>query len=546
MLVELDITNFTLIEHVCLRFAGGFTVLTGETGAGKSILLGALGMALGERTSPDVIRNGCQSTRVQARFNIKQIDLISQMVESLGIPIEDGELVVDRELTINGKNISRANGVLLTVANLKQLTASLVVNSGQHDQQRLMEPVRQMNWFDNSIDTLRRARELAQVAYSTWNNLDTELRRLANTSREREREIDLLTYQLDEINNARLEPNEEKQIEEQLALSSNLDRRRTLAETVYTGVEQRNLSNFIRDADRLMVLDSALSHINEQLQTAEFMLADIAYELKGYIESIENDSCDVQSLETRRQAIKDLKRKYGSSVEEVLQFCTDGSDKLATLHENTYLLGSLESEVSQAWDVFSEAAKNLSVCRLTSANPFSRKIEERLHHLAMTAAEFHVHLEPSDPSSSGVENVQFLFSPNPGEPPKPLGKVASGGELSRVLLALTAELAEVDMTPVYVFDEIDAGIGGVTAHAVASTLVSLSQHGQVLCISHLPVVAAAAKQQFVIEKIVTAGRTFVNIREVIADERAHELARMMAGKLDSVTLATARQLLEDA
>lgn len=546
MLVELDITNFTLIEHVCLRFKGGFTVLTGETGAGKSILLGALGMALGERTSPDVIRNGCQSARVQARFNIREIEVITQMVESLGIPIEDGELIVDRELTINGKNISRANGVLLTVSNLKQLTASLVVNSGQHDQQRLMEPVRQMNWFDNSIDTLRIARELTHVTYLTWNNLDAELRGLANTSREREREIDLLTYQVDEINNARLLRSEEKQIDEQLALSSNLDRRRTLAETVYTGVEQRNLSHFIRDADRLMVLDSTLSHIHEQLQTAEFMLADIAYELKGYIESIESDSCDVQSLEMRRQAIKDLKRKYGSSVEEVLQFCADGSERLATLHENTYLLGSLESEVSQAWDVFSEAAKNLSECRLVSAAPFSRKIEERLRHLAMTAAEFHVHLEPSEPSSSGVENVQFLFSPNPGEPPKPLGKVASGGELSRVLLALTAELAEVDMTPVYVFDEIDAGIGGVTAHAVASTLVSLSQHGQVLCISHLPVVAAAAKQQFVIEKIVTAGRTFVNIREVIADDRAHELARMMAGKLDSVTLATARQLLEDA
>ena len=544
MLLELDIRNFALVEHANLEFEGGFTVMTGETGAGKSILLDALGLALGERTSSDVVRHGATAARVQARFDLRQIpDAVSVVAESLGIPLDEGELIVDRELTSAGKNTARANGVLVTVSNLKHLTTALVVNSGQHDQQRLLEPARQMQWFDNSSPDLRNARKAVQETFTRWQRCESELQSVVNGARERAREMDLLAYQVQEIEDASLEPGEDLSIEEQLQLASNAEKRRTHAGSVIAELAKSQLYTSIRDAERLASLDASLAHLPEAINGVVATIEDLASDLTRYSSSIDVDEQLVLTLDNRRQLIRDLLRKYGPQIEDVFAFKERSEIRLSELSSISESQSELEQAVEDAWLAYSSSAKALTEARMASRPAFCSRIEGYLHRLAMPHASFDLSVTECDASQTGNEMVQFLFAPNPGQPAKPLGRIASGGEMSRVLLALTAELASVDETPVYVFDEIDAGIGGKTAHSVAATLGDLSRYGQVLCISHLPVVAAAATQQFVIEKVVNNGQTSVTITDVRGETRVREMARMLYGKADEISLDSARQLL---
>jgi DNA repair protein RecN (Recombination protein N) len=544
MLLELDIRNFALVEHANLEFTDAFTVMTGETGAGKSILLDALGLALGERTSPEVVRHGATAARVQARFDVSTIpESVERLASHLGVTLDDGELIVDRELTATGKNTARANGVLLTVSNLKQLTSALVVNSGQHDQQRLLEPARQMQWFDNSSPELRTARLQVQLAYAKWQSCEAALQSVVNGARDRAREVDLLAYQVQEIEEASLTLGEDVTLEEQLQLASNADKRRTLAESINVELSKSQLYTSLRDAERLAGLDITLAYLPESINGVVATIEDLASELSRYSSSIDVDELQVVALDNRRQVIRDLLRKYGPTIDDVLAFRDASAARLAELSSITESQGELEHAVESAWVEYSTAANALTGARIASRPAFCSRIEGYLHRLAMPHASFDLLITDCDASPSGNETIQFLFAPNPGQPAKLLGRIASGGEMSRVLLALTAELASVDDTPVYVFDEIDAGIGGKTAHSVAATLCDLSRHGQVLCISHLPVVAASASQQFVIEKSVTDGKTSVTITDVRGETRVREMARMLSGQTDAISIESARNLL---
>lgn len=545
MLLELDIRNFALVEHANLEFVGAFTVMTGETGAGKSILLDALGLALGERTSSDVVRHGATAARVQARFDLSQIpNAVTVAAEHLGIPLDDGQLIVDRELTSTGKNTARANGVLITVSNLKHLTSALVVNSGQHDQQRLLEASRQMQWFDHSSPELRSARKLVQETFTQWQRCENELQSVVNGARDRAREMDLLAYQVQEIDDASLTAGEDITLEEQIQLASNAEKRRTLAVSVSNELAKSQLYTSLRDAERLAALDGSLVHLPEAINGVVATIEDLASDLTRYSSSIDVDEHQVLTLDNRRQVIRDLLRKYGPLIDDVLMFRDLSANRLSELSSISESQAELEQAVEDAWMAYSLSAKALTDARLASRPAFCSRIEGYLHRLAMPHATFDLSMTECDASQAGNETVQFLFAPNPGQPAKPLGRIASGGEMSRVLLALTAELASVDETPVYVFDEIDAGIGGKTAHSVAATLGDLSQYGQVLCISHLPVVAAAASQQFVIEKTVMNGQTTVTITDVRGDHRIMEMARMLSGQTDRISLESARQLLD--
>jgi DNA repair protein RecN (Recombination protein N) len=518
--------------------------MTGETGAGKSILLDALGLALGERTSPDVVRHGATAARVQARFDLRNVpNAVTNVAEHLGIPMDDGQLIVDRELTSTGKNTARANGVLITVSNLKQLTSALVVNSGQHDQQRLLEATRQMQWFDNSSPELRTARKLVQETFSHWQRCENELQSVVNGARDRAREMDLLAYQVQEIDDASLIPGEDVTLDEQIQLASNAEKRRSLASSVSNELAKSQLYTSLRDAERLAALDSTLGHLPEAINGVVATMEDLASDLTRYSASIDVDEHHVLTLDNRRQVIRDLLRKYGPLIDDVLSFRDISAIRLEELSSISESQTELEQAVEDAWMAYSLSAKSLTDARMTSRPAFCNRIEGYLHRLAMPHATFDLSMTECDASQTGNETVQFLFAPNPGQPAKPLGRIASGGEMSRVLLALTAELASVDDTPVYVFDEIDAGIGGKTAHSVAATLGDLSKYGQVLCISHLPVVAAAAAQQFVIEKTVVDGQTAVTITDVTGDTRIREMARMLSGQTDAISLESARQLL---
>ena len=544
MLLELDIRNFALVEHANLELSGSFTVMTGETGAGKSILLDALGLALGERTSTDVVRQGSNAARVQARFELQRIpESVLTIATQLGIPLDDGQLILDRELTISGKNTARANGILLTVSNLKLLTSALVVNSGQHDQQRLLEPLRQMQWFDISSPELRTARQIVAGAFAKWQQCEVQLQSVVNGARDRARELDLLSYQVQEISEAHLTVGEDIQIEEDLALASNAERRRSLADSIFTELSRTTIYSCLRDAERLAELDPGLANLPSEISNIGATLDDLTGDLGRYRSSVDVDEQRVMFLDNRRQLIRDMVRKYGATIEEILAYQTSASNRLIELEAVSDSQAELELAVERAWQAYCTAASELTRLREESKRSFCHRIEQYLHRLAMPHAAFDIQITECDPSVIGNETLQFLFAPNPGQPAKPLGRIASGGEMSRVLLALTAELAAVDDTPVYVFDEIDAGIGGKTAHSVADTLTDLSKFGQVLCISHLPIVAAAAKQQFVIEKVVTDGQTAVTITDVRGEARVNEMARMLSGKTDPTSLESARHLL---
>jgi DNA repair protein RecN (Recombination protein N) len=346
-----------------------------------------------------------------------------------------------------------------------------------------------------------------------------------------------------EIEDASLELGEDLSIDEQLQLASNAEKRRTHAGNVIAELAKSQLYTSIRDAERLASLDSSLAHLPEAINGVVATIEDLASDLTRYSSSIDVDEQLVLTLDNRRQLIRDLLRKYGPQVEDVFTFKERSENRLTELSSISESQSELEQAVEDAWLAYSLSAKVLTDVRMASRPAFCNRIEGYLHRLAMPHASFDLSITECDASQSGNEMVQFLFAPNPGQPAKPLGRIASGGEMSRVLLALTAELASVDETPVYVFDEIDAGIGGKTAHSVAATLGDLSRYGQVLCISHLPVVAAAATQQFVIEKTVHDGQTSVTITDVRGDTRIREMARMLYGKADEISLESARQLL---
>jgi DNA repair protein RecN (Recombination protein N) len=355
--------------------------------------------------------------------------------------------------------------------------------------------------------------------------------------------VDLLAYQVQEISDASLVPGEDVALDEQLLLASNADKRRSLASSIGTELAKSQLYSCIRDAERLALLDSNLGHLPEAINGIVVTIEDLSGDLTRYASSIDVDEQQLVTLDNRRQVIKDLLRKYGQTIDDILAYQDESSSRLNELALISESQAELEQALEDAWIAYSTAAKALSDARRASRPAFCGRIEGYLHRLAMPHASFDLSLTECDASSSGNETVQFLFAPNPGQPAKPLGRIASGGEMSRVLLALTAELASVDDTPVYVFDEIDAGIGGKTAHSVAATLGDLSRYGQVLCISHLPVVAAAASQQFVIEKTVADGQTKVTITDIRGEMRVNEMARMLSGNTDAISLESARQLL---
>jgi DNA repair protein RecN (Recombination protein N) len=557
VLRELQIRDFALIEELDLSFHTGFSVLTGETGAGKSIIIDALSLLLGQRASVEMIRTGAESTEVIGSFSLTPP--AKAILAGWGMPAEE-ELIIAREVNLNGRNKCWINGRLAAVGQLAELGPHLVDIVGQHDGQRLLHPKEHGKLLDGYggpehlallADTDRLARQ--------WNKVRTELERLQQDERERNRQIDLLTFQIEEIAKAELEPGEEERLAVERSRLANLDRIREAVSLLVVSLGESfseeesilsRLSLLASQLRRAVALDSSLEPLEERYGDIYFNLNDLYGEFRDYLDKLPADPDLLQEIELRLDLIDSLRRKYGETVSEILAYQREAEQQLEQLKNAAVRIDHLEEESSALAAEWLMRAEQLSSARLKLAAELEGEIEAQLTDLSMANTRFKVEFSPyqgQTPRVGGLEDVEFMMAPNVGEELKPLAKIASGGELSRVLLAVKTILAEAEQTPTIIFDEIDAGIGGRTAVSLGEKLSALSSGRQVLCVTHLPVIASYAANHYSVQKTARGDRTTVNVNLLTEQERVGELTRMLGGTLDeTVTLEHARELLRRA
>lgn len=555
MLKELQIRNFALIEELELSFYSGFSVLTGETGAGKSIIIDALGLLLGARASLEMIRTGAETTEVSGRF--VYTDQAGRLLESWGM-VEDDEVIIKRELNLNGRNKCWINGRMATVSQLSELGPYLVDIVGQHDSQTLLMPQEHGPLLDSygSSEHQTLLKEVKNLA-TQWNALHNEANRLQRDERERNRRIDLLTFQIEEIAQAQLGANEDIELEVERSRLANLDRIRqslnfvllTLGETFEEQESVlRRLALTESELERATALDSSLQPLTERYTDLNLNLNDLHGELRDYLEGLPADPQLLQTIEERLDLIENLKRKYGETVGEIIDYQGRAEAELEILENAAVRVDHLLQEASALQEKWFLVAEKLSHSRQELALRLEQQIENELRDLAMGNTRFKVQFIKSNvesPSIGGLEELEFMLAPNLGEELKPLAKIASGGELSRVMLAIKAILVKTEQVPTIIFDEIDAGIGGRTAVSLGEKLYSLSIFRQVLCVTHLPVIASFGTSHYSVRKASVQDRTSVTVANLGFQEREEELTRMLGGTQDDpATREHARELLK--
>lgn len=539
MLSLLRIKNLALVEELEWNLAPGFTAITGETGAGKSIIIGALQLVLGERADKSLIRTGAETCAVEAVFSGEDLNRLNAMLEEAGVEPCAGELILKRTLTLAGANRQFINGSPTTLNILKALGDHLVDLHGPHDHQSLLSAERQLEMLD-AFAHAEPARAEFHQHYRALRALIGEHEALATAETAREQQLDLLRHQVAEISAAQLNPAEEEQIERRYKLASNSQRLIELASGAATRLSEADDSvlNQLADTQRLLreleKLDPAMREFADSHAHAVVELSEIARTLAAYAERLDLDPQQLAALEERVSLFESLKRKYGGSIGEVIAFGERAEEQLRKIEGRDAELERLTGEIERARDQMSKAAAALRKLRAKAAPRLSETVRQNLRDLGFRQSEFEAQLtDLAEPRATGPDALEFLFSPNPGEPLKPLRAIASSGEISRLMLALKSALAAQDAIPLLVFDEIDANVGGEIANAVGAKMRALAGEHQVLCITHLPQVAAAASTHFVVTKEVAQGRTRSDLRAVKSKARQEEIARMLGGKTDS-------------
>ncbi|KIL34314.1 DNA recombination protein RecN [Cohnella kolymensis] len=537
MLQELRIRNLAVIENISVHFHPGFHVLTGETGAGKSIVIDALALAAGGRGSADMIRHGSDRADIEALFDLPHHHPAWDTLERLGVEAdrEDG-LVIRRELQSQGKSSARINGQNVTLSMLRELGEHLVNIHGQHEHQSLLRIERHLDWLDLFAgEEMAKHKNAYRAVFHNYQAVSRERRELEEKSRQGMQMLDLYRFQLEEISSARLMPGEDESIGDEKRKLTHAEK---LSESVNEAFEHlygdKGLSAISRALSRLQdiaqVDPSILGPLVEQLQSAYYSVEDAAFQLRDYRENIEFNPQRLAQIEDRLDLIHSLKRKYGETVEDILVYQTKIQSETEQLENRDDLLRELADKEEGLLQDLRARAELLSSIRRDAARVLASRIEQELSDLQMNRSVFEVKLTAGALSVNGTDSAEFLLSTNPGEPPKPLGKIASGGEMSRVMLALKAIFARIDEIPVLVFDEVDTGVSGRAAQAVAEKLSILSRYCQVFSITHLPQVACMADHQYEINKKVTGDeRTQTSVTELKPDERVEELARMLGG-----------------
>ncbi|KAA0888833.1 DNA repair protein RecN [Oryzomonas rubra] len=548
MLTDLTIKNIAIIDTLHISFRQGLTVLTGETGAGKSIIIDAVGLIMGGRASADLIRSGADEAVVEALFDISGQPEVARKLRDSGFDC-DNELLVKRSISRAGKNRIFINASMATLALLADIAPRLINIYGQHESQTLLRPENHLLLLD-AYAGLNPQREEFARSFERFRALQERLATLDEEEREAERRLDLLSYQSDEIGRAELRVGEEEELEERRQLLAGAEKLGSVSaeafERLYEGDgailgQLRRIKNSIAE---ISAIDRSLEGLAASLENAYLQAEDAAIMLRDYASRIEADPLALQQADDRLDLIHRLKRKYAPTVEAILEFKQGLDREIETLLNREQDKHNLEEERERLAHDVQKRGNDLTKRRSTAAGALSKALAAEVHQLAMKNAVVETLLEPlAEPRSTGYERVELLFSPNPGEPPRPLARVASGGELSRLMLAFKQVLPEGDV-PTLIFDEVDTGIGGATSEMVGQKLKKVASVQQVLCITHLAQVAVFAGQHLRVEKQVANGRTTTRVVPLVDGERTHEVARMLAGaKITDSALTHAAEML---
>ncbi len=561
MLVELRVSNFALIEDLSFKFSSGLNVLSGETGAGKSIVIGAISLLLGERAAVEQIRQGKETAFVEgaACYDSTRQNEIDQLLEKAGIEKAD-ELIIARELYSNGRSVARVNGRTVPVSFLKDLGKYLVDLHGQHQHQSLLRPEEHLKLLDSFGDEkITASLDRLNKLYKKRETYKKELFALGSSSAEREKRLDVNAFQLNEIKNAALQAGEDEELARQEKVLANSEKLWSITADIYSNIYAGSDDGaFEALIDRLNKarsqladaagIDQTLYPLLDLLESASAQLDEVSHELRNYQSRLEYDPAELTVIQDRLNLISTLKRKYGSTIEEILTYAGQLEEEIERLRNSEAAAEKLEQDIVEVEKQLFEESLLLRKLRQDTARILEGRLEECLQELALPNARFEVSFkEKQEFSPSGMDQVEFLFSANRGEDVKPLIKIISGGEVSRVMLALKTILARQDLVPTLIFDEVDAGIGGATVQAVAEKLSHLSEHHQVMCVTHSPQIAAMADCHYSLYKETVDDRTLTKTSLLSAEERREELARMLDGAgIDQVSLKHVDSVLERA
>lgn len=564
MLETLSIRNLAVVEAVDVVFHPGFHVLTGETGAGKSIVIDALGLIAGGRGSADSIRYGCEKAEMEALFSLPESHPVWETLERLGIRAQKEEhLIIRRELTSQGKSTSRVNGQLVNLSMLREIGEQLVNIHGQHEHQNLLKSDRHLSLLDTyGEETIGPLKAVYQLKYSEFAKVEKELRELQESSQKGYQMLDLYRFQLEEISAASLKSGEDALLsEERVKLSHSekmMDSVSGSYELLYDQQGIESIGNVISKLEDAVRYDEkGLKPILEQLQSSYYQLEDAAFQLRDYREEIEFNPERLEEIENRLDLISGLRRKYGDSIEQILEYYEQIHRETDLLENKDEYLEKLTAKRDGLLGVLMEAANILSEARHRCAVDLAAQVESELKDLQMERTSLRVNLETlQDPrgiefqnrrirlTRQGIDSAEFMISANPGEPLRPLSKIASGGELSRIMLAMKSIFARHDAIPVLIFDEVDTGVSGRAAQSIADKLYKLSSTCQVFSITHLPQVACMADHQYLIRKKVEDGRTMTEVEALSNHGRVVEMARMLGGvEITEKTLHHAQEML---
>ena len=543
-----------MIEHIQIEFNRGLNILTGETGAGKSILLGALGMVIGHRSNLDVIRSNADFMRVEAVFSIMNEQAIKDFLLKNNILIEDDTLIITRQILASGRNIIQINNCHTTLAILRQLGEMLVDIHGQHANQALLKPQKQLNLIDEYDNgAINRQKAVYAQIYYHWLELKEKLAKSKTNTQEMAQRLDMLNWQINEIQNAKLEVDEDTKLEEQIKVLANAEKISLLSQNAYNllyegGNILSSLAQLRKDTESLAQYDENMAKVHQSVEDAYFQLQDSADEIRDFGEKIDYSPQKLDAMQSRMEEINKLRRKYGSSIEEILAYCEKAKDELSYIENYDANLAQLEQEVADLTQELKQEAATLHKLREQSATKLTDDIITELKSLSMPDARMKVNLWLNDDfSENGADDVEFLFSANLGEDMKLLQKIVSGGELSRIALAIKTITAQKDDVELMVFDEVDSGVGGKTAQMMAEKIARISRYRQVICITHLPQIAAMADAHFYIHKETKDNKTFTNITEIDYGARLAEIARMASGtELTQASMENAEEMLANA
>ncbi|WP_062048227.1 DNA repair protein RecN [Bacillus sp. JCM 19034] len=565
MLVELSIKHFAIIDQVTVTFDKGLTVLTGETGAGKSMIIDAIGLLLGGRGSSDYVRYGEQRAEIEGLFQVDEGHRTLEKAKELGIDVSDQMFILRRDITAQGKSICRINGKLVTIAILREVGQALVDIHGQHEHQSLLQPEYHIQMLDEfAKEPLARTKQEYKELYQKVLQLQKKIKQFSTNEQEMAQKVDLYQFQLNEIEEAKLEPLEDERLLEERYKLQHSEKLFTLLQDSYQSLYGENrgldfLSNASAHLEEAATIDSELADLHESVSNSFYLLEEAAFTIRNKMELIEFDPARLEIVESRLHEITQLKRKYGSTVEEIMEYAAKIEEELDSIVHKDDRLTEIQAELDATWKDLYVEAQTLTKLRKKSAQTLKEEIHAQLRSLYMEKTQFDVSFKPhpitkTSPTidgqtitftEDGINEIEFYLSTNPGEPLKPLAKVASGGEISRIMLAIKSIFSDQEGITSVIFDEVDTGVSGRVAQAIAEKIHRISSGSQVLCITHLPQVAAMADTHLYISKEEVDNRVKTYVNTLTKEEKVNEIARMISGvEVTELTKQHANELIQ--